>query len=147
MTEEGLHVDLGVLPDDLDDAVIVHRVVACLRGLEREHLHVPLLEQLRYQQQRVAHQDVEPRVERDLLQLEVNVVERLQQEPPHIGAGSAAVVGVEPRVDDEDGLEAHPARYGLGEGRVVVEAKGVESEPVHRGRRLLSVPGIGVLTR
>ena len=46
VAEECIDVDLVVFPDHLYDAVVVHRLVAGLRGLEGERFHVPLLEDL-----------------------------------------------------------------------------------------------------
>ena len=82
----------------------------------------------------MAHQDVQASVEGNFLQLEVEVVEGFQEESPNVDAGASAVVAVEPRVDDKDGTEPHAVRDGLGERRIVVEAQGVQSEPVQRRR-------------
>ena len=136
VAEKGIDVYLVFLTNRLHDAVVVHRLVAGLRGLESERLHVPLLEDLREEEERVAHQDVQTCVEGNFLQLKVQVVERFQEEPPDVDAGTTAVVPVEPRVDDKDGTEPHAVGNGLGESRVVVEAQGVQSEPVERRRGL-----------
>ena len=47
VAEEGVHIDRALLPYHLDDAVVVHGLVADLRRLKSELLHVPLLEGLR----------------------------------------------------------------------------------------------------
>ena len=136
VAEEGSDVDVALLANHLNDAVVLHCLIADLRRLKGEPLHVPPLEGLRQDDRRLPYQHVEARVERHFLQLEIQVVERLEQETPHVHAGTAAVIGIEPRIDDENGSKTHVARNGVREGRVVMKAQRVQAKPMQRGRRL-----------
>ena len=90
---------------------------------------------------------METRVERHLPQLEIQVLKRFEQETPHVDGWASAVIGVKPRVDNEDGLHAHPTRNGVGKGGIVVETKRIEPKPMQRGRRLRACADHGVRGR
>ena len=56
VAEERSHLDHVLLPNHLDDAVVLHGLVAHLRCLERELFDVPPLEGLRQHECGLAHQ-------------------------------------------------------------------------------------------
>ena len=133
VAEEGLHVDLVLLTDEPDDLVVFHGLVAHLGGLKGQLRHVPLLEDLRKDERRLANKDIETSVVRLLLEAVVQIAQGLDQEPPDVDSGSAVVVGVEPRVDYEDHFEELTASDGVSEGGVVMEPQTVQTKPVHSG--------------